>query len=533
MTNRISLFFAACILALPLTLLAGTWPGSTTPTNIGSALIAAQPTFEPSGIVWHSGRGTYIVVSDSGVVAELSTAGTVVNTWSASGNWEGVTLIDTSSTKVYLAEENRSDIEEFDLSTGALTGKTWSVASHIYPIGIYGFEALTWVPDGDHAYGTTVSGGLFYAGWQYNGDIYIFEPNLSTGAMTYKGVVLTYKGYTDLSDLDYNHDTDTLFAVYDGYDTLEEYDGAGNYTSGHWYPTPVSGAWEGVTFVDNCPTSNIGTLVLADDDGISSTYGAISTFGNYTVPCAVTAPVVTDADGDGVSSTVDCNDADTTISTYTAYYRDADGDGKGSTVSASFCAATAPTGYATNSLDCDDADASISSTTLYYTDVDSDGYGDPAYPVSLCASTAPSGYANNASDILYPNNRIEICNDGKDNDGDAFIDEANTLFVNRAHPVYSTYSAVNTGYVTALAPANPGAVRVTYTDGSCYDYTVFTTFLTASYVLKLVPGTSFYTLTRGSQTAALNALTGKVTITGAYPAAPKTSTKIWETPTHL
>ncbi len=528
MIKRFSLLLVAIGIALvPLALFAATWPGSTTASNIGSTLMAAKPTFEPSGIVWHSGRETYIVVSDDGQVAELSTAGTVVNTWSVSGNWEGVTVIDASSTKVYLAHENNSDIEEFDLSTGALTGKTWSVASYIYPVGKSGFEALTWVPDGDHAYGTTASGGLFYAGWQYDGDIYIFEPNLSTGSMTYRGTVLTHNGNTDLSDLDYNHDTDILVAIYDAYDELEQYDGEGNYTTGHSYTIPAAGSWEGVTLVDGCPTADTGTLVLADDAG------GLSAYGSYAATCVVTVPVVVDADGDGIASTADCNDADATVSAYQTYYRDADGDGKGSTISTSACSSTAPSGYVANSSDCDDTNAAISSPTTYYTDVDGDGYGDPAHPASLCASTAPSGYAANASDILYPNNRVEICNDAKDNDGDALVDEANTLFENLAHPVYSTYSAATSGYVTALAPATPGVVRVTYADKSCYDYTVFTTSPTASYVLKLVPGTSFYTLTRGSQIAALNALTGKVTITGSYPSAPKTSGTTWETPMRL
>lgn len=471
MNKRLSLLLAILIVAAPLTLFAGTWPGSSTPTDIGATLIATNPTFEPSGIVWHAGRGTYIAVSDSGVVAELSTTGTVANIWTVTGNWEGVTVIDTSSTKVYLAHENNSDIEEFDLSTGALTGKVWSVASYIYPIGKAGFEGLTWVPDGNHAYGTTVSGGLFYAGWQYDGDIYIFEPHLSTGAMTYKGIILTHNGYTDLSDLHYNHNTNTLFAVYDGSDALEEYDGAGNYTSGHSYSTPVSGAWEGVTFIDNCPTSNVGILALADDAGSSSTHGAISTFSNYTVPCTATASAAIDADGDGVLNTADCNDADPTVST----------------------------------------------TTLYYTDTDGDGYGDPAHATSICSSTAPSGYANNANDALYPNNRIEICNDGKDNDGDAFVDEANTLTQNFAHPIYSVANPARNGYVTALAPATAGNVHVTYADGSCYNYTVFTTFPNAKYSFRLTLGTSFYTLTRGSQIAKLNALTGDVTISGMYP----------------
>lgn len=495
--------------AVPLAIHAAAWPASSTATDLGASLISASASFEPSGITWHGGRGTYIVVSDGSEVAELSTSGAIVNLWSVSGNWEGIAVADDSTSLVYLAHENNSAIYEFDLSTGSLTGNSWSIVSYVYPVGKSGFEALAFVPDGDHAYGTTASGGVFYAGWQYDGDIYIFEPNLSvSGSITYLGEISTHNGYTDLSGLDYNHDTDTLIAVYDGYDAMEIYDGTGAYTSGHSYTIPDSGAWEGVALQETCPTSTSGSIVLADDGG------GLSAYGSFTAPC-----VVVDTDGDGIYSDTDCNDSDAAVSSNQTYYLDADGDGVGSSITTSVCSASAPSGYVTIAGDCSDTDASVSTDQTYYRDQDGDGYGDLATTVFVCSAVAPSGYVTNTID-LYPNNRIELCGDSTDNDGDRSIDEANTLAENGRHPLYSAMSASAAGYITGVSITSTADVRLTYADGSCFDYTIFT--MKSGFTLSAVYGTSYYTAKRGGQTATLNGLTGEVTITGSlFSVSPK------------
>ncbi|MFA4845589.1 MAG: hypothetical protein WC654_03465 [Patescibacteria group bacterium] len=448
-------------LSVPSLAIATAWPASSTSTEISASLMATVSNFEPSGIIWHEGRGTYIVVGDGSDVAEISATGTVVNSWSPSGNWEGITVADTSSDIVYLADENRSALYAFDLGTGALTGDSWSVSSYVYPVGYAGLEALTWIPDGFHDYGTTVSGGVFYAGWQYDADMYVFEADLSTsGSITYLDEVRTTSGYSDLSGLYFSEATGTIFTLYDSTNRLEERETDGTLIAS--YTIPESGDWEGLAAVDGCPTSGTGTMALADDAG------GINTFGSFPFDC-----LIVDDDGDGTYSDTDCNDAD----------------------------------------------ATVSSDQTYWADTDGDGYGNVTDATTLCSSTAPSGYVDNADDA-YPNNHIEICNDGRDNDGDREIDEANTLVENRAHPVFSVYSASASGYVSAVSIASSGDAHLTYTDGSCYDYTIFRP-ARRGYRLTAVTGTSYYTATMGGLTATLNGLTGEVT--GSTTWTPSTS----------
>ena len=451
-------FLALCAFAfflsvsVPSVAHAAVWPASTTATNLGSALMAAKTTFEPSGIVWHAGRGTYIVVSDGGDVAEISSTGTVINTWSPGGNWEGVTVADTSSTLIYLAHENNSTIVAFDLSTGALTGKTWSVSSYIYPVGKLGLEALTWVPDGHHAYGTTTSGGVFYAGWQEDADMYVFDVDTATsGSITYLDEIRTTSGMSDLSGLAYNEATETLFAVYDGYDLVEERAADGTLITS--YTVPNTGSWEGVAFVDGCPTSRTATIAFADDAG------GITSYSGYPAAC-----VVIDADGDGTYSDTDCNDADATVAVEQTYYRDQD----------------------------------------------KDGYGDAATTTTLCSAKAPTYYVANASDA-YPNNRIEIYGDGVDNDGDPFIDEVNTVGENGMHPTYGGMNPLTTtGVVTALGVSSTGGFLMTFPDNARYDFHVGD--VRAVIQMKLVSGTSTYTATIKNMTYTLSALNGDLAI---------------------
>jgi hypothetical protein len=440
------------VLCLPRVAIAGSWPGDRTSSTISASILSVMPSFEPSGILWHSQRNSLIVVGDGGQVAEISSSGSLLNSWSISGNWEGITVADASTDLVYLAHENNSAIYAFDLSSGTLTGDSWSVSSYVYPVGKLGFEALTFVPDGFHPYGATSSGGLFYAGWQYDADLYVFDVDLSvSGSITYVDEVRTTSGYSDLSGVTFNAQTGTLFTVYDSYDLVEERATDGTLIDA--YTIPSSGSWEGIATIDSCPTSSTGSIVLADDAG------SVAMFGGFIYDC-----LVWDLDGDGVTDDVDCNDADATVST----------------------------------------------NQTYWEDVDADGYGNSASTISVCSSVAPVGYVTNAED-LYDTARIEICNDGKDNDGDAQIDEYNTLAENGPHVVYSTYAATTSGYVVSAVPIRSSTVSVTFVDGSCYAYTLYGFPATVTYPIQ-VSGTSYYQVISRMYTATLNALTGSVSV---------------------
>jgi hypothetical protein len=156
---------------------------------------------------------------------------------------------------------------------------------------------------------------------------------------------------------------------------------------------------------------------------------------------------VEDADGDGLLSSVDCDDTDADVGLASTFYGDGDGDGYG-VESVSVEACVAGDGFVANADDCDDGDARVSPggtescnevdddcdgsvdedvTDLpdWYADTDGDGFGDVAIAVSACE--APLGHVTDATDCddtdagTFPG-AVEIC-DELDQDCDATIDE--------------------------------------------------------------------------------------------------------------
>ncbi len=228
MSKRFFAFFVLTALVfsafIPTSLRAASWPASTSGVDIGTVFVGRSPAFEPSGLVWHQGRGTLIAVGDEGQVAELKPDGTLVNYWELGSSFdlEDVTLADPNGSLVYLADENKSAALEFSLLEGALTGRSWSFSSKLAEVdGAAGMEGLAFVPDGVHPYGTTGLGGAFYAGWQYDGDIYVFAPG-EDGSATFLEEIHMTSGYTDLSALNYDFNTQLVYALYDGLNLLEE-----------------------------------------------------------------------------------------------------------------------------------------------------------------------------------------------------------------------------------------------------------------------------------------------------------------------
>ncbi len=251
--------------------------------EIGSKLLAADAAFEVSGAVYHPLRKTYVVVSDEGQIAELSTTGTVLAEWKLGSSYdlEDVTLIDVNSSVVYLADENTSSAIAFDLATGKLTGKSWSFASHIYETAEgMGLEGLAYVPDGQHPFGSTISGGVFYAGWQQDGDVYVFEPNLNTGATTYREELHMEKGVVDLSALAYDRVSKVLYVVYDGIDRVEQRNADGTLIS----VTQLPGSnQEAFAAFSACATA-VPTIAVGEDGGGVKVYASTSTCSTVSTP---------------------------------------------------------------------------------------------------------------------------------------------------------------------------------------------------------------------------------------------------------
>ncbi|HBR80171.1 MAG: hypothetical protein UX09_C0036G0007 [Candidatus Uhrbacteria bacterium GW2011_GWE2_45_35] len=453
------------------------WPASdAVGTNISAGVLVYNSGFEPSGAVWHPGRGTWLVVGDDGDLAEITSSGSVVNYWWVGGDLEDITFIDSASSVVYLADETSSSAKGFDLSSGSLNGEEYSFADHIYQSGGLGLEGLTFVPDGNHPFGTTAMGGVFVAGWQYDGDMFIYEPapgNLST----YLYELHTTSGYSDLSGLTYDWNTGTLYAVYDGLNLLEEYD-LNTYSLQASYDL-FGYAEEGIAIHSSCPDGTADVLI--SDDG-----GRIFLYSGYPVACPVsTAPAVIDSDGDGYDSIADCDDTNPAAHLFNSFYRDADGDGLG-----------------------------VSASTI------------------LCAETAPVGYVLNANDTndAIPNAGVEIFGDHVDNDGDGRIDERNTLTENGAHPYYSTLSAADTSAygrnILSVSALRSGQIYVTYGDNSIYQYSVLSSSSTTPRAASW-GGSAYLTVVRGTTAAIVNGYNGTVVASTVLSSTSARALRVW------
>ena len=241
----------------------------------------------------------------------------------------------------------------------------------------------------------------------------------------------------------------------------------------------------GVTWVDNgsdytvdavsCGTSLALTWDFADFSSTASlifrvyAYGAASNLnGIATVRNVNLAGAVnfTDADSDGFTSDVDCNDFDAAVNPAAAelcngiddncngivdegaeltVYADADDDGFGNPA-VSIEACDLIPGYVLNNDDCNDAIGSINPDGVevcngldddcdgdidggllltFYADLDDDGFG--ALDVTIQSCSAPVGYVNNSLDCNDANAEInpaasEVCN-GVDDNCNGSVDE--------------------------------------------------------------------------------------------------------------
>ena len=167
--------------------------------------------------------------------------------------------------------------------------------------------------------------------------------------------------------------------------------------------------------------------------------------GLWLLGCDDKGTAFVDGDGDGVSASVDCDDADAAISPGAPevcdgidndcdgltdedptdgvrLYVDFDGDGFGSAIFSSLFCTPPAAGYVEDSTDCDDlhamaypggievcdgvdndcdgtADSNARNAPDWYPDADGDGYGAAdAAPVASCTPPAALGYTDNADD---------------------------------------------------------------------------------------------------------------------------------------
>jgi hypothetical protein len=268
--------------------------------------------YEPSGAVWHPHLAKLFVVSDSGLVSMLNDDGTAMTTWPVSADLEAVTVADPTGDLIYLGVEDPDSIYEFDIVLGVVT-RSFDLTATLAGPSSRGLEALTFIPDPMHP-----EGGLFYAGLQNDGRIYVFDLPISTSTTSTNAVHINtiepVAGRDDLSGLDWVESTSTLYAIYDGDDLLRAMLADGTFVD-EW-ALPGDGQ-EGVAFGDctlfvaHDTTKEIlrytFPVIPADED----TDGIDDCLDNC--PAAANAGQM-DMDVDGAGDLCDCAPADATAS---------------------------------------------------------------------------------------------------------------------------------------------------------------------------------------------------------------------------
>jgi len=184
---------------------------------------------EPSGICWHSGRGTLFVVGDEGDLCEIRADGTAIKQQKLrSADFEGVTH-DPATGLLYIAVEGEEavlevDPETFEVRREFRLPRRWQGQTRLRE-GKEGIEAITFVPDAAHA-----QGGTFFVANQAftltdEEDVSaIFEVELPLRSGTGEPTIIRSlsPGIIDLAGLFYDATSSHLFVVSDATNVLLE-----------------------------------------------------------------------------------------------------------------------------------------------------------------------------------------------------------------------------------------------------------------------------------------------------------------------
>jgi len=203
-----------------------------------------------------------LVVGDGGTVSRTHQDGGTWTTFRPGGDLEAVALGKPGAPFVYLGSESPDAILEFDPVKGVLTGAEWDLAPFMEGKANRGLEALT-----SHE-------GLFYAGEQASGRIYVFE--LGPGEeVELVRVISPAPERRDLSGLHFDPASGTLFAVFDGDDLIRQMAIDGSLLGEHRAPGRDQ---EGLVVIPDCGRGQARVFVAQDS-------GEVLRYDDYPVSC--------------------------------------------------------------------------------------------------------------------------------------------------------------------------------------------------------------------------------------------------------
>lgn len=222
---------------------------------------------EPSGIVFHPGRGTLFVVGDGGDLGEFGTDGAPVRQRHlADADFEGIT-VDPGTGLLYIVVEGEEKILEVDPERMGIR-RTFAVGRSVagkvvLAKGGQGLEGITFAPAADHP-----EGGVFYIANQAfelveEGDVSaVCEVELPLKSSSQGGNVELSRCFTpevvDLSGLQYDSARDLLYVISDKMNLLLELSRTGEVLDTFVLPEKDQ---EGITFDAD------GFLYIACDSG--------------------------------------------------------------------------------------------------------------------------------------------------------------------------------------------------------------------------------------------------------------------------
>ena len=242
----------------------GAWPTSTPGTDISGELMSTYPSFEPSGLVEYG--DSYLLVGDDGDVAKIGFDGNFEAYWNIGGDYEAITV--GSSGLAYIADEDYSGILEFDPSSGSLTGESCTLDIPADVASNLGVEALTFVPAEYAPAAWGIDGeGFFIAGSQYVTDLYVYPAGSCVdGATNISHVATIPTTNTNLSGLNFNEDTQRLYALHDSAGTFDMLKLDGTLVNTYTLPTSTTSAQEeGIAVRAIDCDAGLGDLIIAVD----------------------------------------------------------------------------------------------------------------------------------------------------------------------------------------------------------------------------------------------------------------------------